>query len=499
LGGGDVAVTAGGDLDNLSVAAVDSYAANADGSATHFASGGLDVRAGGDIGTGYFYAANGSSLLSAGGAFTSAPGLSSPKGSLIALGNARVTVEARTGALIDGIMNPTLYAQDATTGDLSGQYFTYGPDSALTVQTSAGDVRIRSSLSTLIGGGTKGVAGSQILPGSLIARSLSEDLILSDANMFPSAVGQLQLLAARNISMSGTLTMSDALDANVPTPEHPGVVLVPKVPAQGAIHASDPNPVVVAAGRDITTMTLSVPKRAEIIAGRDILNLSLRAQNLNPTDLTLISAGRDYLDTTFSPSVAVAGPGRAALLAGRNIDLGVSKGIVTTGNLQNANLPSAGSGLTVMAGLGQAPDYAGFLQKIVAPDAYNQAQLVSYVEDLSGRSNLSFADAEALFSTYGVDDQRDFLDKIYFHELELSGQAYNTVPGAGFSRGYAAIDAMFPNSRTATASGTSPYSGDLSLANGGQRVAIASGMKSPIWPGAADASRIVIFGVESSR
>jgi alcohol dehydrogenase (cytochrome c) len=36
------------------------------------------------------------------------------------------------------------------------------------------------------------------------------------------------------------------------------------------------------------------------------------------------------------------------------------------------------------------------------------------------------------------------------------------------------------------------------LANGRQRVAIASGMKSPIWPGAADASRIVIFGVEPS-
>lgn len=37
------------------------------------------------------------------------------------------------------------------------------------------------------------------------------------------------------------------------------------------------------------------------------------------------------------------------------------------------------------------------------------------------------------------------------------------------------------------------------LTNGGQRVAIASGMKSPIWPGAADASRIVIFGLESAR
>jgi alcohol dehydrogenase (cytochrome c) len=36
------------------------------------------------------------------------------------------------------------------------------------------------------------------------------------------------------------------------------------------------------------------------------------------------------------------------------------------------------------------------------------------------------------------------------------------------------------------------------LANGRQRVAIASGMKSPIWPGAADASRVVIFGVDPS-
>jgi outer membrane protein assembly factor BamB len=35
------------------------------------------------------------------------------------------------------------------------------------------------------------------------------------------------------------------------------------------------------------------------------------------------------------------------------------------------------------------------------------------------------------------------------------------------------------------------------LANGRQRVAIASGMKSSFWPGVIDASRIVIFGVEA--
>ena len=35
------------------------------------------------------------------------------------------------------------------------------------------------------------------------------------------------------------------------------------------------------------------------------------------------------------------------------------------------------------------------------------------------------------------------------------------------------------------------------LASGHQRVAIASGMKSPFWPGVVDASRIVVFGVEA--
>ena len=34
-------------------------------------------------------------------------------------------------------------------------------------------------------------------------------------------------------------------------------------------------------------------------------------------------------------------------------------------------------------------------------------------------------------------------------------------------------------------------------ANGRQRVAIASGMKSPFWPGVVDASRIVVVGVEA--
>jgi hypothetical protein len=33
------------------------------------------------------------------------------------------------------------------------------------------------------------------------------------------------------------------------------------------------------------------------------------------------------------------------------------------------------------------------------------------------------------------------------------------------------------------------------LAGGRQLVAMASGMKSPIWPGGSDASRIVVYGL----
>ena len=73
LGGGDVTVNAGGSINTLSAAAADSYvAANSttNAAATHLSSGGLAVAAGADIGSGQFFAADGTSLLNAGGGFT---------------------------------------------------------------------------------------------------------------------------------------------------------------------------------------------------------------------------------------------------------------------------------------------------------------------------------------------------------------------------------------------------------------------------------------------
>jgi hypothetical protein len=478
LGGGDVTVSSGANLTDFSAAAADSSVANPDGSSTLFASGGLQVRAAGDIGSGQFYEADGPSLLSAGGAFSAVRADSQgDAGSLIALGNAQVSVAARLGVIIDAVVNPTVMTQFAPSKTLTSSFFTYTEDSSLIVQSSAGDVVLGDNpthITTLLGSAGKGIGGQvQLYPATLVASALSGDLALPTATLFPSDNGQLQLLAAQDIDFpeSGFLTMSDAIAADVATPQSLGgssQIELPQYNFQSGRHSNDPDPAIVAAGRDINDLELSVPKATEIVAGRDITDLYFFGQNLNPTDLTLISAGRNYTDTLDGTGtgalVQVGGPGAVDLLAGGNINLGFSFGIVTVGNAVNPNLASTtGASVSVMAGLGQAPDYAAFLTNVIAPDPIYQAQLASYVEGLNGQSDLSFPQAEADFNLLSSDQQRDFLNGIFFDQLQISGVDDNTVPGAGFQLGYAAIDALFPNSRSAVASGPSPYVGDLTM------------------------------------
>ena len=478
LGGGDVIVSSGGDIDNFSAAASDSYFTNpVTGAATEQLSGGLNVSAAGNIAAGEFYAADGSSVLTAGGAFTTASVAGQANvGSLIALGSAQVSVTARLGVQIDAVVNPTSLTEATSGTGFANGFFTYTPGSALDVQSTTGSVILENTnASTLLGPADDFTAiGGEIYPATLIATALSGNLMLANGTMFASPNGQLRLLASQDVDYIGggsPFIMSDAFPVNVATAANPGsgsLTSLQATPFASDAHVDDPNPAVIAAGGDINNLTLSVPKATDIIAGQDIVNLTFSGQNLNPTDLTLISAGRDIIDPislgNTSELISVGGPGRVDVLAGRNIDLGLTSGLQTTGNLENPNLTSTtGASLTVMAGLGQSPDYSDFLDKIVAPDPTYQAQLVSYVEGITGQSGLSFTEAEQSFNSLSVDLRRVLLNEIFFEQLQLSGIDDNTVPGAGFTLGYAAIDALFPNSRTAVATGPSPYSGYLSL------------------------------------
>ena len=494
LGGGDVHISAGHDVINVSAAAADSEPAGQ----PLFASGGMSVSAGRDITSSQFFVADGSGTLNAGRSFAtnlmSTGTTSNPVGSSIALQNAAVSLWAEGDIIVSALYNPSTFAQPLLNGG-SAYFVTYGGQSAFNAQTASGNIILNNdpnSWPTLFGavgnGLTTSLAGLNLQPGTLRLVSLSGD-IASPAPIIlsPAPNGQLQLFAGRNI-VGGNITMSDASADKVPTPATMETlpVLIGDLTNQasplydffGDIHANDPTPVSIVAGQDIGTLAgflnLSVPKAARIEAGRDILSLIFRGQNLSPNDLTLISAGRDFVDpTTFLPNgdpngagqVQVGGPGRLDVLAGRNIDLGFSQGVVTVGNLVNANLGTpVGADITMVAGLGQNPDFSDFFQKIIEPSSTYQQQLVSYVESLNGQSNLTVTQAETDFAGSTADQQRPLIDSVFFSELNLSGIEANTTAKVGYSRGYTAIDALFPGSRSGTpGTASDPYDGSLNL------------------------------------
>ena len=362
-------------------------------------------------------------------------------------------------------------------------YLSYSDTSSLSLQTVAGNVSLGAAAGaapTLLGLAQSNLQGSTlgagVFPGSLSVSAPGGNILFGpgignngSVTLYPAPQGQLDLEAGDDIrGGTGLITLSDAVADSFATaamPLNQGPLAGPGAAFIGGIHGADTQPALVTAGGSITNLELSIPKATHISAGVDIIDLTYLGQNLNPGDATLIEAGRDFVFGNSNDYVSVGGPGRLAILAGRNVSLGLSQGgLITTGNLENANLPSAqGANLTVATGLGTSPDFAGFLAKIIAPSSGYQAALVSYVENLQGSSKLSFANAEQVFESLSADDQRPLIDSVFFDELSASGLAANSASGGNFAQGYAAIDALFPGSRSAAAGALRGWAGDLTL------------------------------------
>jgi hypothetical protein len=111
----------------------------------------------------------------------------------------------------------------------------------------------------------------------------------------------------------------------------------------------------------------------------------------------------------------------------------------------------------------QGADYSSFLKDIIAPSTAYQGELIQYVETETGDSGLSFAQARTTFEGFNQSQQAALIDAVFFNELLLSGRAANSGSGVGFTEGYAAIDALYPGSRSATSAAANPYGGGLSL------------------------------------
>jgi filamentous hemagglutinin len=409
---------------------------------------------------------------------------------------------------------------------------------------------------------------------NLVSTAFAGDInIVGSATLFPSAKGTLELAASdgivglqisgRTISVgnpvpvnvwtSASLNLSDANPVNAPGTASPvayanfagripiplrqsnldpfgaidpmyeetgsytgqaaSIVTQQSLHSASLLHAGDTSPVrLYAGGGDITGLTLFSPKVTEILAANDITDVSLYLQNVRPSDVSIVSAGRDIVpnnpnatlrslanniaignlvgdqrsstvagttSNALPGDIQINGPGTLEVLAGRNLDLGTDAnvtngtgiGIASIGNFRNPFLPTEGAdviafaGVTGLGGTGPALGLSGsslalssFIQSFGSDAAFQSAYLQRLgATDLTGLS-------EEQKSIVGLE--------IFFRRLRDAGRNYSTA--GNYDSGLAAVNALFANN-TATGSLFTRARDIRTSLNGSITLAVAGG------------------------
>ncbi|MBN6149807.1 filamentous hemagglutinin family protein [Xanthomonas sp. AmX2] len=536
--GGDVAVDAGRDIRELSVSLPTSYIEDAQGRRV-FGGGNLSVDAGRDVLGGDYFVANGEGRLRAGGRLGTAFDLQaqgydgggelrqveSAVDPVFALQDAQWSIQARGDAAIGAIVNPTyvipneggipaLLATDRISQD-------YSADSSVQIAALDGDIRLKTLKlpGLLFGFGERdnnrplpdSVALSQqvfdnVLPARLEAIAQHGAIqVEGAARLFPSATGQLALLARDDIALfndsvlPGTsLWMLDAPGAyagnDLSVPDRNQLLNLHRNDAAPALLYSLDGDIVngfAADGYRLNPLTLDLPKPARIRAGRDIVNLDLRAQNYRAGDVTRVVAGRDLYYTPIQGApldpgyvarwgwLQLGGPGTFEVQAGRNLGPltsanealaavqganidALAGGIRTIGNRNNPGLPSTGATLVARFGAAPGEDADAFTALYLDPasaqsqDAYRR-WLVEFVlqqrndarerEGQAPLQDLPVAQAWTAFQQLPGEDRRLLVERVFLDVLKQVGEGYADPASADYqqyARGYQAIEALYP-------------------------------------------------------
>ena len=526
LGGGDVSITAGHEVRDLSVmipttgkpmGVVSNSQNNGTGSSsvwlatgTQIRGGGnLKVKAAGDIVGGDFFTGLGQGLLASGGGIIAGKnGL----GALIGLGQSQFDLSARRSVVLGTAFNPTLLPQQ-TIPDLATRkdsyFFTYGEESGLHLQATSGDVILQNDVETLkniMGYKSSDGTGFEwaIYPGTLTALAPVGDIKINQSlNLYPSKEGQLELLAGNNIGSNSRqggvlkLNMSDADPFFLPQVSHPEVTLLgdltrkdyktrerldPESPVAAVIHAAsplhlnDPQGVSIQAKNgDIAfvngaQLKLFLPTSAAINAGHDIRNLSIYSQNLSDAAVTRLQAGRDVIfDSRLDDNggvvpldqrIQVDGPGRLEVIAGRDINLGSSAGILSRGNLFNRALQgSNGASIDVLAGISGKIDYQSFIDQYMKPGGMAlEGVVIPGGLDTAALQKLSPDDRANYLNGLPEPIKLGVVESVLFNQIKESAAKAAAAPEsqrtALYKAGFDAIKALYPDAT---------YKGDLAL------------------------------------
>ncbi|MES2821961.1 MAG: filamentous hemagglutinin family protein [Pseudomonadota bacterium] len=494
LGGGDIRINTGGNVNNLSVSLpttakntsaytkdplTDAYllAATTNESLLIQGGGALHVDAGGDILSGQFFVARGSAKITAAGDITAANGHSSL---VLAAADSQIAVAAGGAVSVASIFNPTIAGLSAKqTGtniflgefpqlfDYQSNFFTYGAESSAMFTALSGDIHFATEGVNLTNTApfvnTSNVAGIDInvYPAQLQARALQGDIEFKNRsiNLFPSTQGNLTLLAANNISAAKGvyINVPDTASELLPDVLNPvtGVSVkafqvVNLTPADTddvtdirfithaltPLYIDNPEPMrVITQTGDIKNIRLVTPTHTLVSAGRDIKDVTFEFQNVRESDVSSVKAGRDIVFETsrnqldnslqiknIQQGIDISGFGRLDLMAGRNIILGASRGVQSTGALRNPNLlkngfgEESGAAINLLAGLKTTPDYAGFSDNYLGDFAAltgidTTGQLINFALNLDVNKR---ANAERFIKSVSSVTHRD-----YFAGLKL--------------------------------------------------------------------------------
>lgn len=363
MGGGSVTVTAGGGFT---------------GQAGTFGKGDLTITSGKDL-TGRFLVKEGAGRLTAMGNFGTPPANAAdlendPPKTVLELFDGRFEVRSQGDVELGTVVNPTLYKAGIGKWNLS-----YGENAAVSLASRTGNISFYGT-GAYTNFNKSDAKLDNILPATVEMDAAGDIRLYSNIYMAPARNGNLVLKAGGDIDgspldehggMKASIFMSDLDPGDIYGQslyftDKLSMLTTSVNHATVPVHQDDPQPVEITSGGDIRNLGLLLPKKAVVTAGRDISNIYFEGQNLEDSDVTLFSAGRDILlqskrsvnggDVKTGTGFVLSGPGAFIVRADRNIDLGTTSGIQADGNAKNSALPDEGASIIVAAGIN--PDAA---------------------------------------------------------------------------------------------------------------------------------------------
>lgn len=492
LGGGDVTINSVGDMINLSAVISTNgrlFIKNSDAMPvekikTLVVNGGgdLSVSAGGDIYGGLYMVDEGKANIKSDG------GLLAGENSIdtiFAIGDGSLKIETLGQLNIATVFNP--FMSGIALDNLAGEYiykssFFYksSPSSSVNLTSISGGVAISTNqistitmFSDLQNGNDSALS---LFPANLKVSALKGDISINGGiQIYPSGSGDLNLSSFQSILLNGLLTMSDIDPAIIPSPYNPSssssivsqYMINPYLTGKEyhkeiPNHINDVNPAVLYAGSDIVgsknQLSLVLSKKSTISATRNIVDVGMILQNLNNSDSSNIFAGNDIY---FSPakdnnggyissgnSISLNGPGYLNLTAGKKIILNNSIGLITRGNLDNPYLAERGASINLMVGA-EASDDAKMISKYLdnKEDNIYAQDLKKFVLSVLNLENITIEQAWELFQELDTSQKHIFVQSIFFNEIKMAGIEHNDIDSNGYGnykRGEVAIATMFP-------------------------------------------------------